>query len=112
MAETSHSAEDPSRHQLFEAARGSAGWTVERLWIHYMALGGSLVVFDLDAYLAGLMPMPPAQQDVLACALNERLADLDQTIQVPYLTPLLDSPAEKDALTELLRQLHDLNSTD
>jgi hypothetical protein len=45
-----------------------------------------LTAFDLDAFLAGLMPMPTMEQDVLACALNERLWDLDATLRVPYLT--------------------------
>ena len=30
------------------------------------------------------MPMQPGQQNVLACALNERLLDLRATAQVPY----------------------------
>jgi hypothetical protein len=97
-------AETSARHQLFEAARGDAGWTLEQLWIHYLALGGSLVVFDLEAYLAGLMPMPVPQQDVLACALNERLADLHQPTRVPYLTALTSWPGQ-DTLNVLLKQL-------
>jgi hypothetical protein len=106
------SPEISSRHQLFEAAQRQAGWTVEQLWIHYLALGGSLVVFDLEAYLAGLMPIPPEQQDVLACALNERLDDLRQATRVPYLTAPTDSWPGEDALKELLHDLGDLNSSD
>jgi hypothetical protein len=102
-------AEASSRHQLFAAARRSAGWTVEQLWLHYLALGGTLVVFDLEAYLAGLMPMPAPQQDVLACALNERLADLHQPARVPYLTALTNWPGE-DVLNALLKQPPDLSS--
>jgi hypothetical protein len=75
----------PVRHQSFEAARHSALWTVDELWVQYWALGGVLPVFDVDAYLAGLMPMTPAQQDVLACALNEHLADLHHPTRVAYL---------------------------
>jgi hypothetical protein len=101
------SAEASARHQLFVAARGSAGWTVEQLWLHYLALGGTLVVFDLEAYLAGLMPMPAPQQDVLACALNERLADLHEPTRVPYLTALTNGPGE-DTLALLLKQSPDL----
>jgi len=82
------STDDPCRHQLFEAARRQAEWTVEQLWLSYVALAGSLVIFDLDGYLAGPTPMPPTQQDVLACALNERLADLHQDLRVPYLAVL------------------------
>ena len=90
-----------SRHELFEAARRRAGWTLEQLWIHYLALGGTLVVFDLEAYLTGLVPMPPAQQDVLACALNERLADLFEAARVPYLTVLPDEASAPDPLAVL-----------
>jgi hypothetical protein len=100
-----------SRHLLFEAARRSAGWTVEQLWLQYLALGGTLVVFDVEAHLAGLMPMPPGQQDVLACALNEGLAELGQTLRVPYLTALPNSAGE-DATTALLQQLLELNLPD
>ena len=83
-----------SRHRLFEAARHSAGWTLEQLWIDYLALGGTLRLFDVDAYLAGLMPIPPGQQDVLACTLNERLTDLSDATRVPYLTVLSDHCAD------------------
>jgi hypothetical protein len=79
-----------ARHQLFETARRSADWSIEQLWIDYVAIGGTLLVFDLDAYLAGLMPLPPGQQDVLACALNERLTDLHHPTRLPYLTVLPD----------------------
>ena len=97
------SAGDNLRHQLFEAARRTAGWTVDQLWLHYLALGGTLTYFDLDAYLAGLTPLPAPQQDVLACALNERLADLHQPSRVPYVTALTSWPGEV-GLAELLRQ--------
>jgi hypothetical protein len=92
-----------SRHRLFEAARRSAGWTVQQLWVDYLALGGTLLVVDLDAYLTGLTPFPPAQQDVLACALNERLTDLSDATRVPYLTVLPDRCEE--ALNVLERGL-------
>ena len=93
----------PSRYQVFESARRTAGWTVEQLWIHYLAIGGTLLVFDLEAYLAGLTALPDSQQDVLACALNERLADLHQPTRVPYLTALTSWPGEA-LLAELLEQ--------
>ena len=85
-----------ARHQLFEAARRDARWSVEELWIAYLAYGGTLVVFDLDAYLHGLLSMPAGQQEVLACTLNERLDDLQQPTRIPYLSALPDSPALND----------------
>jgi hypothetical protein len=93
-----------SRHRLFEAARRSAGWTIDELWIDYLALGGTLPAFDVDAYLAGLMPIPPGQQDVLACALNERLTDLSEKVRLPYLTVLPDRC--EAALNELAQEGH------
>jgi len=96
------SADNPSRYQLFEAAQHEAGWTVEQLWIEYLALGGTLVFFDLDAFLAGLMPMIGSQQDVLACALNERLSEMQSLTRLPYLTELPDWLSEE--ISNLLRK--------
>ena len=103
------SPESASRHELFEAARRSVHWTLEQLWIDYVALGGTVVIFDLDAYLCGLMPMPPGQQDVLACALNERLKDLYEAALVPYLTVPPDTHRNEDATEDLWNQLHGRN---
>jgi hypothetical protein len=99
--------EPDSRHELFEAARRSADWTLDELWYHYVALGGTLVIFDLEAYLFGLVPMEPGQQDVLACALNERLKDLFEAARVPYLTELANLKSHEDALEVLVNQLGD-----
>jgi hypothetical protein len=94
------------RHAFLLAAHQQAGWTVEQLWVQYLALGGTAVFFDVEAHLANLNALPLAQQDVLACALNERLADLDQPTRVPYaLHPVQESdPADPlEVLDELLR---------
>ena len=78
------------RHHLLRAARDQCGWTLEQLWVSYLAYGGTLVVFDLDAYLHGMAEMAPGQQEILACVLNERLADLGEPLRVPYLSDLPD----------------------
>jgi hypothetical protein len=88
------------RHQLFEAARHSADLTIDELRISYLALGGALLTFDLKGYLGGLTPMPPGQQDVLACALNERLIDRSDATRVPYLTVLPDRCEEALAMLD------------
>jgi hypothetical protein len=72
-----------SRYEVFAAAHRKAEWTLQSLWIDYLKLGGMLTAFDLDAFLAGLVPMQTKEQDVLACALNERLWDLGETLRVP-----------------------------
>ena len=82
------------RHHLFEAARAQADWTVQQLWIGYLAVGGSRDAFDIEAYLYGLGPLSDYQQDILANAVNERLDDLYRAACVPYLATLTLEPCE------------------
>jgi hypothetical protein len=81
------------RHQLFEAARKRAGWTVQQLWVGYLAVGGSRGAFDIEAYLYGLGPLSDDQQDVLAIAVKERLDDIYRAACVPCLATLTLDPA-------------------
>ena len=53
--------EPTPRHQLFEAARTRAEWTVQQLWVGYLALGGTRDAFDIEAFLHGLGPLDDAQ---------------------------------------------------
>lgn len=95
-----------SRHHLFAKAQSRAEWSVQHLWLDYLALGGTRDAFDLDAYLEGLMPLGAAEQDVLAVALNERLHDRYLAHRVPYLltveSPSAPNPGPVDILNELL----------
>lgn len=94
------------RYHLFEAARTRAGWTVQQLWIGYLAVGGSRDAFDIEAYLYGLGPLSEDQQDILANAVNERLDDLYRGVQVPYLATLTLEPCQcRDPLYLLDRLL-------
>lgn len=86
------------RHQLFDTSRKRAELTISQLWVLYLGLGGRLDLFSIEAYLHGLTPLPAAQQDVLANAINEQLDDLCQAAKVPY----LHTAHEQDpAFTEL-----------
>ena len=100
------------RHHLFESARMQAGWTVQQLWVGYLAVGGSRDAFDIEAYLYGLGPLSDDQQDILANAVNERLDDLYRATRVPYLATLTLKPCEcQDPLT-ILDQLLGARSPD
>lgn len=91
-----------TRHELFEAARNRAEWSVQQLWVGYLALGGSRDAFDIEAYLYGLGPLSAAHQDILANAVNERLDDLYLAARVPYLeTDELPPCRCRDPLTVL-----------
>jgi hypothetical protein len=49
---------------------------VSELWLRYFALGGHAGLVEVDPYLHGLMPLPELQHNMLAVAVNERLAEL------------------------------------
>jgi hypothetical protein len=101
-----------SRHQLFEAARTQAGWTVQQLWVGYLAVGGSRDAFDIEAYLHGLGPLSDHQQDILANAVNERLDDLYRAASVPYLSTLTLEPCEGQDPLAILDELRGARSPD
>ena len=97
---------------MFEAARARAGWTVQQLWVGYLAVGGSRDAFDIEAYLYGLGPLNEDQQDILANAVNERLDDLYQAARVPYIATLALEPCEGRDPLAILDELLGARSPD
>lgn len=77
---------DVDRHELVERARIRGQLTVCELWLRYVGLGGDAELFDIDGYLAGLLPISAFQQDVLAVAVNERLEEVYRAARVPRAT--------------------------
>jgi len=76
-----------SRHQVLEAARQRAELTLYHLWLDYMSFSGVAGIVEVEAYLHGLMPLDPHQEDILAHVVNERLDDLYRAARVPYNNP-------------------------
>jgi hypothetical protein len=93
-----------SRQEGIEAARRRAGLSVQQLWLRYMSFSGIADLVEVEAYLQGLLPLPPFQEDKLAHAVNERLDELYQAARVPYSMPIGAGPDEKDPL-EVINQL-------
>jgi hypothetical protein len=96
---------DENRHEQVESARVRAQLTVSELWLRYVALGGNGDLFDIDGYLAGLVPMTAFDQNVLAVAVNERLEEIYRAARVPLATPNGDpAPAgeQRDVVARLL----------
>jgi hypothetical protein len=87
-----------ARQALLAAALEQAGWTLDQLWVNYLALGGTAGIFELEAHLADLNLLPSSEHNPLACALNERLADLGNPLRVPYTLHFDADVAEGDAL--------------
>jgi hypothetical protein len=68
---------------LLEAFR-HADLTLEELWLRYFALGGDADLMTVDAHLEGLLPLPRADGDLIALAVNERLDELIAQRRAPY----------------------------
>lgn len=58
--------------------------SLEQLWMRHFALGGDTGLVELEAYFAGMMPLPALQRDLLAQAVNERLDERHEAARVPY----------------------------
>ena len=82
---------DQRRGPLTDACRRGQ-LDVAQLWFRFIALGGDADPLELEAYLLGLMPLDDYQYDILAHALNERLAELGLPRDVPYTRPWLGRP--------------------
>ena len=82
---------EEDRVKLVQAYRSSQ-LRIEQLWLAYFALGGSAGRYEVEAYLAGLMPMSAHEHNVLAQAVNERLAELPPPPRAPYRDPDGASP--------------------
>jgi hypothetical protein len=75
--------EEEQGSALREAFR-HADLTLEELWLRYFALGGDADLVSVDAHLEGLLSLPPAQVDMVALAINERLDELIAQHRAPY----------------------------
>ena len=95
------------RHRRMDAARVRAQLTVQETWLRYLALGGTGDAFDLDGYLQGLVPLDTFQQDVLAQALNEALAEQYRSQLIPLSSPPAADGWDDDRLRRLMDRLLD-----
>ena len=77
---------EEDRALLVRAFEGSR-LSLDQLWLAYFALGGGVGRYEVEAYLAGLMPLDAHEHNVLAQAVNERLAELLPPPRAPYRSP-------------------------
>jgi hypothetical protein len=67
----------------FHAAYDASQLSVTELWLRYFAIGGAASELEIDAYLNGVIALPAVQHDMLALAINERLAEISPP-SAPY----------------------------
>lgn len=74
---------------LWIPTRGDLGQgcqiTLERLWLDYLVLGGSLAFHLFECCLAAEVVVGDVEHDLIALALNEHLLDHGLRFPVPYL---------------------------
>ncbi|WP_410589969.1 PP2C family protein-serine/threonine phosphatase [Amycolatopsis sp. lyj-23] len=100
--------EDEQR-RMIAACFGRSDLSLEQLWMRYFALGGSLSLLELDAYLNGLVPLPRVDRDMLAHAVNERLDEVAGPSRAPYSHSVSDAKplhGPLKALVDLLEGAH------
>jgi len=76
--------------------------TLDEVWVRYFALGGAAGLMELEAYLHDLMPLPAGQRDMLAHAVNERLAELPPAAPAPYSRALRQATPRAGPLAALV----------
>jgi len=79
-----HFLPEEEQRRLLAACYARSSLTPEQLWMRYFALGGSLSLLELDAYLNGLTTLPRVDRDMLAHAVNERLDEVAGPARAPY----------------------------
>ena len=79
---------DHRRPSQLQAAWRHADLSLDQLWMRYFALGGAADPVDLDAHLAGIVPLPHHERDLLVHAINERLEEVIAQHRLPYSRPI------------------------
>jgi hypothetical protein len=87
--------EPEQRRQLRDALK-AADLTRGELWLNYFSIGGNVGEYEVEAYLQGLLSLPPVQRDLLAMAANE-LIEAVPRLYAPYSDdPDLAEPGRAD----------------
>jgi hypothetical protein len=74
---------EPEQRRKLRAALKAAEITPGELWLNYFSLGGSVGEYEVEAYLQGLLSLPPIQRDLLAMAANELIEAMPRLF-APY----------------------------
>lgn len=90
---------EPEQRRRLRAAIRAANIPVSDLWLKYFGLSGDAGEYEVEAYLQGLLSLPPVQRDLLALAANELIDDLPRP-RAPYSDDFPDSGAAPGSVPE------------
>lgn len=85
-----HAAE---QRAMINAAIIESGFSTGEVWLHYFSLSGDVDEYEVEAYLTGLMPLPPLECDLLALAVNELIDALPPRRRAPFSDDLVQAHA-------------------
>lgn len=74
---------EPEQRRRLREAINAAGIPVSELWLRYFGIAGDAGEYEVEAYLQGLLSLPPLQRDLLAMAANELIEDTPRP-HAPY----------------------------
>jgi hypothetical protein len=72
------------QRQLICVAIRTADLDPQDIWVRYFGLAGSADEFEMDAYLNGLIVLPPLECDLIAEAVNELIDEIPPLPRAPY----------------------------
>ncbi len=74
---------EPEQRRRLRDAIYAAGIPVSELWLRYFGIAGDAGEYEVEAYVQGLLSLPPLQRDLLAMAANELIEDTPRP-HAPY----------------------------
>ncbi|RJT81060.1 hypothetical protein D6T63_07745 [Arthrobacter cheniae] len=77
------SKEDHQR-QGTAAALHASPFTMQEVWLRYFSLAGDVDEYEVDAYLSGIIVLPPLECDLIAHAVNELIDEIPPLPRAPY----------------------------
>lgn len=89
---------EPEQRRRLQAAMKAADITAGELWLKYFSVSGDVGEYEVEAFLQGLLSLPPLQRDLLALAANELIDELPRP-HAPYsedLTTKTDLPEVRE----------------
>lgn len=81
--DTGHDGEERQR-RLTRHAMDQAGLTTGQVWLHYFGMAGDAGEYEVDAYLNGMLTLPPVQRDLISHAVNDLADGIPGQIRAPY----------------------------
>jgi hypothetical protein len=69
---------------VLDAGRRRAGFSIEELWLGYVAMGGNEGLNTIQGHLSGTVAISDSQHDMLVHTVNERFVDLGGDHSIPY----------------------------